>query len=65
MLTNAAKTSKLLHASEYSDCEYENVNVRFSVLCSRNYLPFENRSKSMDTAFLKTKVLCLTLILLT
>jgi hypothetical protein len=34
-------------------------NVRFSVLCSRNYLPFENRSNSMDTASLKIKVLWL------
>jgi hypothetical protein len=31
----------------------------FSVLCSRNYLPFENRSNSMDTASLKSKVLWL------
>jgi len=30
-----------------------------SVLCSRNYLPFENRSNSMDTASLKSKVLWL------
>jgi amino acid transporter len=31
----------------------------FSVLCSRNYLPFENRSNNMDTASLKSKVLWL------
>jgi hypothetical protein len=58
MLTNDAKTSVTLHLRTvwlwvWKCFKY----VRFSVLCSRNYLSFENRSNSMDTASLKSKVL--------